>query len=294
MMSTLTVVFRLARPVFLLLAGLMYVLGAGISRFLGTFSAPSAFWLGLGGALLAQLSMSLLAEVFRPPNDPLLPDQDPAQRRVYRDAALYLSIGALAAEAVIAFLLFREGRLTPPTLLCLGLSLLACVAYAVPPIRFLDRGLGELLVTIQLAYLLPAIGFLLQAGTFHRLLNAIVVPLTFLILAALLALDFSSYAEDLKYGRRTFLERVGWERAAPLHHGLILAAYLLLAAAPLLGFSASLLWPAFLTLPFAVLQIFWLRNITLGARPIWNLLTANGLAVFGLTAYFLTLTVWLR
>jgi len=287
-------VLRLARPIFLLLAGLMYILGAGISRFLGEFVALPAFWLGLGGAVLAQTSMSLLAEVFRPPNDPILPGDDRAARRTLRDAALYLSIGALAALGVIAFLLFRDGRLTAPALLCLGLSLLVCVLYAVPPMRMLDRGFGELLLTIQMAYLLPAIGFLLQTGSFHRLLNAIIVPLAFLVLAALLALDFSTYAEDIKYGRRTFLERVGWEVATPLHHGLIVAAYLLLGAAPLLGFSIGLLWPAFLTLPFAILQIFWLRNITLGARPIWNLLTANGLAVFGLTAYLLTLTVWLR
>lgn len=269
-MPTLKATVRLARPVFLLLAGLMYVLGAGIARFLGEFAAPGAFWLGLGGSVLAQLSMSILAEVFRAPNDPLPADQDPAERRTLRDVALYLSIGALAAEALIAFILFREGRLSASTILFLGLSLLVSVAYAVPPTRLLDRGFGELLLAIQLAYLLPSIGFLLQAGTFHRLLNAIILPLAFLVLAALLTLDFSSYAEDLQYGRRTLLERVGWEIAAPLHHGLIIAAYILLGAAPMLGFSIGLLWPAFLTLPFAVLQIFWLRNITLGARPIWS------------------------
>ncbi len=293
-MNTLTAVFRLSRPVFLLLAGLMYVLGAGIAKFLGEFVSAGAFWLGLGGAILAQMSMNLLAEVFRPANDPLLPDQTREQRRALRDAALYLAIGGLGAAAVIAFILFSEGRLSLPALLCLGISLGASLAYGVPPMRFLDRGLGELLLAFQLSYLLPAIGFLLQAASFHRLLNAIVIPLAFLVLAALVALDFSSYAEDLKYDRRTFLARVGWQAAAPLHHGLIIAAYILLAAAPLLGFSIGLLWPAFLTLPFAVLQIFWLRNITLGARPIWNLLIANGLAVFGLTAYLLTLTVWLR
>lgn len=293
-MPTLTTLFRLTRPVFLLLAGLMYVLGAGIARFLGQFSAPSAFWLGLAGAVLVQMSMSLLAEVFRPLNDPIVPDETREQRRTIRDAALYLAIGGLAAAAVIALILFTEHRLFATVLLTLALSLFASLAYGVPPVRFLDRGFGEFLLTIHLGYLLPSIGFLLQTGALHRLLNAIIVPLAFLLLAALLAIDFSSYAEDLKYDRCTLLGRVGWQATAPLHHGLIIAAYFLLAAAPLLGFSIGLLWPAFLTLPFAILQIFWLRNITLGARPIWNLLTANGVAVFGLTAYLLTLTVWLR
>jgi 1,4-dihydroxy-2-naphthoate octaprenyltransferase len=158
----------------------------------------------------------------------------------------------------------------------------------------MDRGFGEFALAIQIAYLLPAIGFLLQAGSFHRLLNAAIVPLTFLLLAALVSLDFASYADDLKRGRRTLLDRVGWQAAVPIHHGLLIAAYVLFGAAPSFGFSFGLVWPAFLTLPFAGLQIYWLRNIALGARPIWGLLTANALAVFGLTAYFLTLTFWLR
>jgi hypothetical protein len=60
------------------------------------------------------------------------------------------------------------------------------------------------------------------------------------------------------------------------------------------GLSLSLIWPAFLTLPFALFQIFQLRNISMGAPTNWTLLTVTALAVFGLTTYFLTLTFWLR
>ena len=109
-----------------------------------------------------------------------------------------------------------------------------------------------------------------------------------------MALDFPSYADDLRYGRRTLLVHVGWERAVPLHHGLIIAGYGLFAVAPLLGFALGLLWPVFLTLPFAILQIFWLRNVAMGARPIWSMLSANAVSIFGLTAYFLMIAFWLR
>jgi hypothetical protein len=87
---------------------------------------------------------------------------------------------------------------------------------------------------------------------------------------------------------------MGWERAVPLHHGLVIMAYVLFAFEPLFGFSLRLMWPAFLTVPFALLQIYFLRNIALGAKPIWNLLTANAISIFGMTVYFLTLTFWLR
>jgi 1,4-dihydroxy-2-naphthoate octaprenyltransferase len=178
--------------------------------------------------------------------------------------------------------------------LAVAASLIVIIAYAVPPLRLMDRGFGELLLAIHVAYLGPSIGFLLQAGTFHLLLNVSILPLTLLLLATYLVLDFPSYADDLEYGRATLLIRVGWENALRLHLALLVAAYVLLGVSTLLGFSLALLAPGFLTIPFAILQWNFLRNIARGAKPIWGLLTANAVAVFGLTAYFLALSFWLR
>jgi len=60
------------------------------------------------------------------------------------------------------------------------------------------------------------------------------------------------------------------------------------------GLTLSLIWPAFLTLPFAIYQIFQLRNITLGLPPNWTVLNITAFTVFGLTVYFLALTFWIR
>ncbi len=168
------------------------------------------------------------------------------------------------------------------------------LGYGVPPLRLLDKGFGELLLAMHIAYLGPSIGFLLQAGAYHLLLNSSVLPLTLLLLATYLVLDFPSYAEDLRHGRATLLLRLGWENALRLHHGLLLAAYVLLGTSMLFGYSFALLAPAFLTIPFAILQWHFLRNIAGGAKPVWSLLTANAVAVFGLTTYFLALSFWLR
>jgi hypothetical protein len=62
---------------------------------------------------------------------------------------------------------------------------------------------------------------------------------------------------------------------------------------PVFELPLSLLWPAFLTLPFALFQIVQLRGLSLGAPTNWTLLTVTALSVFGLTAYFLSLTFWL-
>ena len=107
-------------------------------------------------------------------------------------------------------------------------------------------------------------------------------------------LDFQAFAQDQKYERITFLTRLGWERVVPLHHIFVLFAYIFLLAMPAVNLSLNVLAPAFLTFPFALFQIYQLRNIALGIKPNWMLLNATALGVFGLTVYFLTFTFWTR
>lgn len=282
---------RLSRPLYLLLAALTYFFGASIANYLGKSFRVDSFWLGLLGVLLAQMSMSLLSEVFRLDAEPLTENETRRERIIHRNNALYVSIAALTADAVIAFVLFNSRHLSMAAFSFLLLSLFLVVAYGLPPFR--NRGFGEFILAAQLAYVIPSIAYLLQADETHRFL-VLTIPLTLLAFAYFIVLDFPSFASDRKYSRATFLTRLGWERAVPLHHIFILFAYVFLAISPRLNLSLSLIWPAFLTLPFAIFQIFQLRNISLGAPTNWTLLTATALSVFGLTTYFLTLTFWLR
>lgn len=284
---------RLSRPIHLLLGALTYFLGASIANYLGKPFRTDAFWLGLVAVLLAQISVNLLAEVFRPVNEPILEGETLKDRITLRNNALYISIAALSANAVIAFLLYNNNRLTISSFFFLLLSLFIVLAYSTPPVRLINRGFGELLLAAHLAYVFPSIAYIFQAGETHRFL-LLTIPLVFLAFAYFIIMDFTSFASDRKYERITFLTRLGWERVVPLHHLFVLLAYLLFLASPPFGLSLSLLWPAFLTLPFALFQIFQLRNIALGAPPNWILLTVTALSVFGLTVYFLSLTFWLR
>ena len=293
-MQQLVNLLRLSRPFNIIFAVLTYVLGAGIARYLGISHNLVVFWLGLGGISLAQFSMGLLAEAHRPVQQPSDNDEHRAERVNLRNEALIVPISALAAMAVIAILLVLEEAFSPVVMLFLGLSLVAVLVYAVPPLRLVDAGFGEFTLAVHIAMIAPALGFVLQEGEYHRLVAIISFPLTLLALAYFLILDFPTFAVDEKFDRRTLLRSMGWQRAVPLHHGLILGAYALFASALFFGLAWGLVWPALLTLPFAILQIFWMQNISQGAKPIWTLLTVNALAVFGLTAYLLTFAFWLR
>lgn len=284
---------KLLRPLHLLLAALTYSLGASLADYLGETFRAGPFWLGLLGVLLAQLTMSLLPEIFRLDSEPLAENETRSQRQTLRNNLLYISLASLTSLALIFYALFATDQLPPSSFLILGLSLAIILAYSIPPFRLSNRGFGELLLAIHLAYVIPSIAFILQSGDTHRFL-AITIPLTFLAFAYFLVTNFQSFAQDQKYGRVTFLTRLGWERAVPLHHIFVVFAHIFFLAMLPFGLPLSVLWPAFLTLPFAIYQIFQLHNIALGLPPNWTILHATALAVFGLTAYFLALTFWIR
>lgn len=285
---------RLSSPWNMAFAALTYALGAGIAHYLGVPQHFLAFWLGLTGVVLLQAGVGWLTEAFRPLAEPLQENDSQAARLALRKAALLAALVALSLVAVVALLLARANALSPVALLFLTLSLALTLAYALPPVRLVNAGFGELALAVQISMLAPALGFVLQEGNYHRLVAIVSFPLVLLALACFVALDFPTYAVDQKYDRRTLVRRMGWERAVLLHHGLLLGAYLLLAASPLVGLAGGLVWPAFLTFPFALFQIYTLRNLALGAKPNWTLLTVNALAVFGLCAYLLTFAFWLR
>jgi 1,4-dihydroxy-2-naphthoate octaprenyltransferase len=284
---------RLLRPLHLILAALTYAFGASLADFLGKSSSPASFWLGLFAMLLAQAGMSLLSDVFRLDVEPLLEDETRARRQTLRNNILYLSIACVAVIVFIAYILFANDLLPLSSFFFLLLSLLILLVYSIPPFRFVNRGAGEFLLALHLAYIIPSFAFTLQAGEAHRIL-VLAIPLTFLALAYFITTNFHSFAHDQKLNRVTFLTRLGWERVVPLHHIFLIFAYLLLLAMPAFNLAFNLLAPAFLTFPFALFQMIQLRNIALGARPNWTLLHATALAVFGLTTYLLTLTFWLR
>jgi 1,4-dihydroxy-2-naphthoate octaprenyltransferase len=282
----------LLRPLHLLLAALTYTLGASIPAYLGKPLNVLAFWLGFAGVILAQTSMSLLSEVFRPHNESLVEGETPLKKETLRSNMLYISIAALAISAFLAYLLYVNQALVLSSFLFLLSSLLLVLAYSIPPVRLVNHGFGELTLAVHVAYIVPSIGFILQFKENHRLLVFIIIPLTALALAYFLMVNFTTFSADEKYQRATLLRQLGWERAVPLHHSLIAFAYVIFALAPMFGFS--ILWTSLLTLPFAILQIVLLRHVSLGGKPNWRLLTSTALAVFGLTTYFITLTFWLR
>src|SRR5512138_1575424 len=204
--QNLRTIFRLSRPLNMLLAALTYSFGASIANYLGKAFRLDSLWLGLLAVVLAQMSMSLLSEVFRLDTEPLAENESRRERQMLRNNALYISIASLAADAVIAFILFTEQRLSIASFAFLLFSLFLVLAYSLPPFR--NRGFGEFLLAAHIAYVIPSIAYLLQADDTHRFL-ILTIPLTLLAFAYFIVSDFPSFASDNKFNRTTFLTRLG-------------------------------------------------------------------------------------
>lgn len=293
---------RLSRPLFLLGAALLFALGAGIARYLGHELDWTVYLLGQTWVTALQLSTHYLNEYFDSPADNENPNRTPfnggsgalGEGRLPRATALWAGAGCLLAAAYLTVLLMQSGGLVPAAGVFMVLIFLGAFFYSVPPVRLASSGYGEVTTSVVVAGLVPALGFLLQAGELHRLVAMTTSPLLTLHLAMMLVFEMPDYANDLRFRKQTLLVRAGWQTGMVLHNILLLSAYVLLGMGMLLGLPLAIALPAFLTLPLALLQVWQFRRIAEGGRPNWTALTLNALAVFGACAYLLTFAFWTR
>lgn len=295
-------IFRLIRPLFLLGAALVFALGAGIARYLGTYIDWDIYIIGQAWVTVLQISTHLLNEYYDAPQDRENPNRTPfsggsgvvGPDKIPRQTVLIAALGGLAITASITVLLIWSAKLSPATAFIMVLIFAGAFFYSVPPVRLATTGYGELTTSILVANLLPSFSFLLQTGELHRLIAMSTFPLTALHLAMMLAFEFPDYFNDIKFEKRTLLVRVGWQRGMNLHNILILIAYLLLALAAIYGLPLPIVLPALFVLPLGALQIWQMRRIAIGAKPNWIAVTITPLAMFAITTYLLTFSFWTR
>lgn len=282
---------RISHPWILLSSILFYTLGGGIAIYLGGSLRGDVYILGQLAVLVLLAAAYFLREFYSLP--PVPPEQrsDPAPV-LSRNGLLLIAATLLTAGAIFTVILFSLGALNPPAFVILGLAFVLALAYAIPPLRLAYSGYGELVWAVVLVNLTPGLAFLMQTGEFHRLLALLTFPLTFLCLAANLALHLVRYTEDIRLERKTMLTRLGWQRGMNLHNLLILIGFLVLGSAALVGLPWSLTWPGLLGLPFGLFQIYQMSSIAGGAKPRWRLLMVNAASTLALTAYFISLALW--
>ena len=214
--------------------------------------------------------------------------------KLLRRTPLTAGLICLALLAFFCVILFRRAQPEMSAYWIMAAAFLAVFFYSTPPVRLEASGYGELIVSVLVAFLVPAFAFNLQTGQIHRLLAMTGFPLAALHMAMLLAFDLSDYAADLKTEKNTLLVRLGWQAGINLHNILILSAYLIILAASFFGYPRFAVIAGFLSLPIGLYQIWQMRLITQGAKPYWSRLTMTALTLFAITAYLLAYSFWVN
>lgn len=82
-------------------------------------------------------------------------------------------------------------------------------AYSAPPLRFVDRGLGELSTMAAFGFFLPSAGYLFMAKGLDFSLIPLVLPLLFLGLFFIISVELPDAETDRRTGKQTLVVRFG-------------------------------------------------------------------------------------
>jgi len=276
----------------LITTGLMYMLGGGVAHYLGANFLPLEFLLGLLWVISVHVSGYLLLLDFSPDVNLTKKKEIIVLFGKKGISILQLSMLFFSYSGVYISILLVNKKLTIYIGTLILLTILGLVLLAIPPFNLSKRGYLEIGLAIYQGCLIPAIGFFILTNNFHRMLFLIVFPMTLLALAYYIALNFSTFAYDQKVGRKSFVQINTWQRAAPVHHVLLIGAYIFFIFGFGLGIPLSILWIVLLTFPLAGFQIFWLVRIIQGGRPLWKFFNVITASVYGLSAYFIAFSLW--
>lgn len=282
---------RAAWLILLFIIALLYALGGGIARYLGATVDVGLYWLGQGWVVSLFVATFLMDRYYDPQSS-----VENLGRQVwgvlsYPSALILGAAIFFTVTASLTVLLIQRG-LNPSMITILTACVVGAFFYAIPPVRLANAGFGELTLSILIGNLVPAFAFLLQLGEFHRLIAMATFPLTFLILATILALRFPNYATHVKYRKNSLIIRMGWDTAMTAHNIFVLVAFALVGLAAVFGFPSFAATPLLLALPLALVQIWYVTRIAGGVKPNWNALSLSAVMLVGFTSYLMTFAFW--
>jgi len=155
--------------------------------------------------------------------------------RITPQQAKRASLIALIA-AILIGIFIQFGLKTGPWTLPLGLTgALAGYFYSTPPLRWVKRGFGELLIAFCYGWLPVAMAFYLQTGSFHPLVFWLSIPIGCTIFNVILLNEFPDYQGDSQAGKRNLVVRLGRDRASKIYGIVTLLAWISLMVSNLAG-----------------------------------------------------------
>ena len=261
--NTLKSIFIMSRPPFHIVGVFPFVLGALYAyKSIGTLDLP-VFMLSVIAIIFIMLVTYYNGEYYDIVEDELAPSmgkntfsggsQIIAQKILPRKYALIGSYIALGIAVIIGFILqfyFKTGVWTIP----LGIiGLFFGFFYSRPPFRWVNRGIGELLIGFNYGWLTIAVAFYLQTSRFDSYIIWMAIPVGLTIFNVILLNEFPDYDADKTAGnKRNIVVRLGKEKSIIIYIAAQALTWIMFAVSMSIRFSkiASLT-----AIPFLLISI---------------------------------------
>lgn len=218
---------QLSRPPFHLVGILPFILGTVLAwRLYGTFNVPVLLWSVLA-LILIMLSTYYSGEYHDLTVDTLSAGMERnafsgGSQAIVRNLlphrqARYAGYATLLLAGVVGILLqfcYDTGFWTIP----LGVTgMIAGFFYSTPLIRWVKRGVGELIIGYCYGWLPVATAFYLQVGRIDDIVHWVSIPIACTIFNVILINEFPDYPADLIEGKRNLVVRLGKRISAYLY-----------------------------------------------------------------------------
>jgi 1,4-dihydroxy-2-naphthoate octaprenyltransferase len=162
------------------------------------------------------------------------------------------------------------------------------------PSQTTQWGLEEFLKAFLYANIIPAFAFSLQVNVYHRLVFLLTFPLFFLYIAFFIIDNISSVYDSINESSGSLLKKIGSFAVLRLHNLSLLMGYLILLAGTFFELPWKLIWPALMTIPIGLIQIWQVNQILSGRKPNIQALVFTAVCIALFTAYFSILSLWLN
>lgn len=227
---------QLSRLPFQVVGVLPFVLGVVLAyHTYGTFDWQ-VFILGTLAAILIMLSTYYAGEYYDLKEDKLSAELErnrfsggsqaiPKNLALHRQAKVASCLAILLAGAIGLILQFSYK--TGPWTIPLGVvGMIAGFFYSTPPLRWVKRGIGELLIGFCYGWLPVAAAFYLQAGTIDSIVHWVSIPIGCTIFNVILINEFPDYPADLLEGKKNLVVRLGKDVAALIYIAMTIMSWI--------------------------------------------------------------------
>jgi len=222
----------LSRPPFQIVGILPFIVGSFLPlRMTQRFDAP-VFWCGLLVVVLIMLATYFNGEVHDIHEDRLSVKLEKnnfsAGTQVLVNGLIpfnkvswisYLAVGTALLMLLILQFYYRTGPWTIP----LGITgAITGFYYSKPPLRWVQRGLGELFIGYSYGWLPVAVGAYLQTGHIGSIVHWVSLPIICSVFNVILINEFPDYPADIQVNKRNLVVRLGKARGAVIYAAVAL------------------------------------------------------------------------